>query len=78
MVEELLPGAVAVVAELDTDDRADLGLEGLDDEFHARIRGYSAELANISLHAAADNVLPGNAAVTAPGYDVVADGRRDG
>jgi len=71
MVEELLPGSVAVVGQLHVEYRRSTWLNGLGDEFHIRLSGGSAAFLDVALLAAADEVFPRGSAVLASRHDMV-------
>ena len=67
VVEELLPRAIALVAEVDVEHGAVLGLDGLLDEGHAGLLGGPAALFHVAVGAGTDDVVPGRLAAHAAG-----------
>jgi poly(A) polymerase len=58
MVEELLPAFVAVVVEVQMNDRIAFGLDGFLDERHVRLVGRHAAFSGVAFGAGTDNVFP--------------------
>lgn len=71
VVEELLPGAVSLVAQVEVEHGAVLGLDGLLNQEHARLLGSPAAFPGVAARAGAYDVLPGRLAAQASGDHVV-------
>ena len=67
MVEELLPASVAMVAEVDVDERIVSRLDGFFNELHAGVFGYAAALPDVACGTGANDVLPGGFSAQRPG-----------
>ena len=66
VVEELLPRAVSLVAEVDMDEGVVLWLEGLLDEGHVGLFWGSASFPDVAAGTGADDVFPGGFSSYAP------------
>ena len=71
VVEELFPGAVAALVDVEGDDGGVFGFDGLVDECHAGFVGWPAAFFDVAFDAGADDVLPGGFTAAAAGYDMI-------
>ena len=71
MVEELFPASVAVMAEVDVDERVVPGLDGLSNKLHPCVFWSSAAFLDIAGCAGTNNIFPDSFATHTPWYDVV-------
>ena len=71
MVEELFPGSVSLVAEVDVYERVAFWLDGPLDEGHCGLLGRSASLLDVAIGTGANDVLPHGFSAHTPGDDVV-------
>ena len=58
MVEELLPAVVALMSEVNVNERIALRLDGFLDKCHTGVFGGSAALFHIAFGAGADHIFP--------------------
>jgi len=71
VVEELLPGVVSLVAEVDVDERVVLRLDGLLDECHTGQLWSPASFFDVAAGTGANDVFPDGFSAHASRYDVV-------
>ena len=71
MVEELLPTAVALVAEVNIDERVTFWPDWFFDEFHSGFLGSPTAFFDVAFRAGANNVLPDGLASHAAGDDMI-------
>jgi len=71
VVEELFPGSVSLVAEVDVDEGIVLWLDGFLDEGHGGLLGRPASLLDVAIGTGADDVIPHRFSAHTPGDDVV-------
>ncbi len=71
MVEELLPGAVSLVPQVDVDERVVPGPDGLLDQRHAGLFRCLAPLPDVARRACADDIRPNRLAPHTPRNNVV-------
>ena len=65
MVEELLPTAVALMAQVNVDKRIAFWLDGLLDECHPCLAGGSTTFFHVAFRTGADHIFPGGFAAYA-------------
>ena len=71
MVEELLPGTVAVVTEVEVDQRIALGPDRLLNKGHVGLSGGAAPFLDVAPHTSTDDILPGRTASHATRHHVI-------
>ncbi len=71
MVYELLPTAVAFLAQMDMDKRIVPGLDGLTDKRQACLLGHSAAFFNVAVGAGANDIFPYGFSAHSSGDDVI-------
>ncbi len=71
MVEELLPASVALMSEVDVDERIVPGPDGLSDKLHPGVLRSSAAFFYVALGAGAHYISPDRFTAHTPGDDVV-------
>ncbi len=71
MVEELFPASVAVMAEVDVDERVVPGLDRLSNKLHPCVFWSSAAFLDIVGCAGTNNIFPDSFASHTAWYDVV-------
>ena len=78
MVEELLPRAVACLAQMGVKERAVPRLDGLLDERHVDLLWRATPFLGVARRTGADDVVPGRGASHAPGDHVIERQLADG
>ena len=71
MIEELLPASIALVAQMNMDQRVMFRLDRFFEQLHAGNFRSSAALFDIARRTGADNIVPGSLAPHTPGNNMI-------